>query len=130
MESIEVKGTVPATPAQIYEAWLDGDLHAKMTGGGATCEPEVGGAFTAWDGYITGVNLALEPDQRLLQRWRSSEFDDNDADSLLEVLLRAVDGGTEIVFRHSEIPDGQGASYEQGWVDHYLEPMCAFFEDR
>jgi hypothetical protein len=31
-----VTNVIPATPKQIYDAWLDSRLHAKMTGGRGT----------------------------------------------------------------------------------------------
>ncbi len=96
-----------------------------MTGGAATSEPEVGGACTAWDGYIEGRYLELESPRRIVQTWRTSEFPSDAPDSRLEVRLEAVEGGTRITFVHAGIPEGQGSSYEQGWVDHYLEPMAA-----
>ena len=47
-DSIEVSGEVPATPDRVYEAFVDPEMHAAMTGGGATLETS--GEFTAWDG--------------------------------------------------------------------------------
>jgi hypothetical protein len=28
--------------------------------------PRVGGKFTAWDGYIEGITLEMEPDKRIV----------------------------------------------------------------
>jgi len=126
-DTIEVTGPVPASIDAVYSAWLDGQAHTAMTGGAATCEARVGGRFTAWDDYIEGENLELEAPHRIVQAWRSSEFPSNAPASRLEVLLKATEGGTQLTLRHSGIPAGQGASYEQGWVDHYLEPMRVYF---
>lgn len=127
-DSIEVEGTIGASPEAIYDAWIDGSGHAAMTGAEAESDSVVGGAFTAWDGYITGTHEALERPHRIVQRWRTSEFPDDAPDSRLEVLLEATDGGTRVRILHTEIPEGQGPSYDQGWVDHYLEPMRSHFE--
>jgi len=126
-DQFEVETTLPAPPAAVYRAWLTGAEHARMTGGAATCRPTAGSRFTAWDGYIEGRNLELEPGRRILQSWRSSEFPEDAPDSRLEVLLRAEGGGTRLVLRHSEIPRGQGASYRKGWSEHYFEPMKQYF---
>ena len=40
-----VSETIPATPQEIYDAWLDSDGHAAMTGGEAHASAEVGGNF-------------------------------------------------------------------------------------
>ena len=123
----ELVTVIPAAPAVVYRAWLDGKEHARMTGGPATGEPVVGAPHSAWDGYIRGKNLELEEGVRILQSWRTSEFPEGAPDSRLEVLLHEDAKGTRLVLRHSEIPEGQGASYEEGWVDHYFEPMQAYF---
>lgn len=122
-DKLEVEGLIPATPERIYAAWLDADSHTAMTGAAATCDPRLGGAFTAWDGYISGYNLELEPHQRIVQAWRTVQFPDNDADSRLEITIIAEGEGTRIRFLHTGIPAGQGALYEKGWVEHYLDPM-------
>jgi uncharacterized protein YndB with AHSA1/START domain len=50
----EISVIINASPSEIYKAWLDSDLHSKMTGGEAICSTEKEGEFTAWDGYILG----------------------------------------------------------------------------
>ena len=126
-DSIEVSTMLPASPRQVYEAWLSGDDHSAFTGGGATVDPKRGGAFAAWDGYIEGTTLELEPHKRIVQAWRTSDFPDDAADSRLEVLLEEAAGGTKLTLVHTNIPDGQGPDYEQGWVDFNFEPMQEFF---
>src|SRR6266849_5821913 len=126
-ESIQVSGGVRAPPDRIYEAWLDSAEHSAMTGGRATIDANVGGRFTAWDGYIEGATLELEPGRRILQRWRTSEFPPGAADSLVEIRLEPLEEGTRIIFLHSEIPEGQRTKYEQGWREHYLDPMDRYF---
>lgn len=129
-QSFEISAVIPATPQEVYDAWLDGDEHAAMTGGEATCDATVGGRFTAWDGYIEGKNLELEPGRRIVQSWRTSEFSTGHPDSRLEILLEPDPAGAKLTLRHSEIPDGRGDSYRSGWNDHYFEPMQAYFSSR
>jgi uncharacterized protein YndB with AHSA1/START domain len=126
-DSFSVSRVLPATPEQIYEAWLDTDDHSEMTGAPATCDPKVGGGFTAWEGYIEGTNVELEPFKRIVQRWRTLEFPVDAPDSLLEILLEPSNGGALLTINHSEIPEGQGDAYKLGWADNYFEPMAAHF---
>ena len=127
-DAIVVTGKISATPEQIFEAWLNAAQHAAMTGGAATGSGEVGSAFTAWDGYITGKNLSQERPHRIVQAWRSAEFPKGSESSHLEVELDGpAEGPTTVTIRHSNIPAGQGKQYETGWVDHYLTPMQAYF---
>lgn len=97
----EVSDTIPATPHDIYEAWMSSAGHSALTGADAEVDPAVGGAFGAWDGYITGRTIALKPDRRIVQTWRTSEFDDSHPDSQIEVLLQPVEGGTRVTVRRS-----------------------------
>lgn len=115
-------------PQALYDAWLNSESHAKMTGSPATVSTEPGGEFQAWGGYIWGKNLELEPGKRIVQSWRTTEFDDSEEDSQIEVLFEANDkGGTKITLRHSKLPE-HGAQYEQGWQESYFDPMTQYFE--
>ncbi len=129
-ESFEVSATLPAPPRRVYEAWLSSDEHTAFTGGEAEVDPRVGGKFTAWDGYIEGVTVELEPHRRIVQTWRTSDFPDGSADSTLEVLLEETEDGTRLTLVHANLPDGQGDDYRQGWVDSYFDPMLEYFSAR
>jgi activator of HSP90 ATPase len=74
--------------------------------------------------------LALDPPRRIVQAWRTTEFPDGAADSRLELTFSPSAGGTRLILRHTEIPEGQGISYAQGWIEHYFEPMQAYFGRR
>jgi len=130
LETIELSIILPVSPEKLYRAWLDSAEHTAFTGGAAIIEPQVGRAFSAWDGYIRGVTLVLEPYHRIMQTWRSSDFPETSADSRLEVLLDEVPGGTKLTLIHSEIPDGQGEEYRQGWVESYFNPMEEYFSSQ
>ena len=126
MDRITVTGTVMGvSPRQVAQAFLDAELHAAMTGAPATAD---GAAFTAWGGYIWGETLEAGPP--IVQSWSTADFPEGAPASRLEIHLREVPGGTEVRFEHSGIPAGQGVNYQQGWVDHYLEPMRAWASQR
>jgi len=124
-----VSDIIPANPQAIYEAWLSSDGHEKMTGGKpAQMSAQQGGTFTAWNGYITGRNLKLEPPRRIVQSWRTTKFSAADPDSEIEVLLEPAPGGTRITVRHSNVPDGHTSYRDGGWQRSYFEPMNEYFK--
>lgn len=125
----EITEIIGATPEVIYKAWLDSELHTKMTGGEAVCSTEVNGSFTTWDNYISGTNLGLLLNKTILQSWRTSEFNESEEDSILKIELTEVVEGTQMKLSHSNIPHGQ-SNYEAGWIEHYFVPMKAFFEGK
>ena len=115
-----------ALPKEIYASWLSSEGHTKMTGGEARISDNVGDSFTAWDGYIEGKNLDLELNKRIVQSWRTSEFEENEEDSELEILLNEVDDHTELTLIHKNVPES-GEHYKKGWDNHYFQPMKKYF---
>jgi len=122
--------TIPAAPQDIYEAWLDSMAHSAMTGGEANMSAELGAEVSAWDGYISGRNLELIPGERIVQSWRTSEFGEDDEDSIVTILLQEVGDGTLLTLQHSNVPDAQRSYEEGGWQSNYFEPMTAYFVQR
>ena len=122
MRNFEVSEWFPVEPDKIYRTWLDAGGHSRMTGGEADIAPENGYEFTAWNGYITGRIVELVPEWKIVMKWRGSEFDDTEADSTVTVELEDEKDGTRLTLTHENIPDGK-PDYEQGWKDHYFEPM-------
>jgi activator of HSP90 ATPase len=119
---------LPAKALDVYDALLDAGKHAEFTGSKATCEPKVGGKFTAWDGYISGKNLELEKGKRIVQEWKTTEWPRNYPPSVVEFSFRAKGSGTELTMVHSKVPAEQADSYEQGWIDFYWKPLKEYFE--
>ncbi|MFT6716206.1 MAG: activator of HSP90 ATPase [Saprospiraceae bacterium] len=118
--------TIPASPQEIYEAWLSSKGHTQMTGGAATASNKVGGKFRAWDGYITGKNIALEPNSSIKQSWRTSEFQNSEEDSLVEIRLIENGINTILTLTHTNLPE-HGEQYKNGWEEHYFQPMKEYF---
>jgi activator of HSP90 ATPase len=127
MESFTLTTTLPASPKEIYNAWLSSEGHSQMTGSQAEVQGSSGGTFTAWDGYIWGKTLELEANHRIVQAWRTSEFPEGSSDSRVEILLEEDPYGTKIALTHTNIPEGQGEGYKQGWEDFYFTPMRVYF---
>ncbi len=127
--AFRISSPLPASAARVYAAWLDTREHSLMTGAPATVDPAIGGRHTAWDGYIEGETLELEPERRIVQSWRSTAFPADHPASRLEIRLRDVPGGCEISIAHSEIPECQAEKYEAGWHEHYFIPMTRYFRE-
>jgi len=117
---------IPAEPHRVYEAWLSTPEHTEMTGAPAQVSDLVGGTFTAWDGYISGKNMALVPNAGITQAWRTAEFSESEPDSLLEIVFAGENGGTRVTIEHRNLPQ-HGMQYYQGWQDFYFAPMATYF---
>ena len=126
-EALRVSTTIPAAPTTLYYAWLNSDEHSQMTGAPAKLDGNVGGKFTAWNGYISGKLVILDLGRRLVMSWRTTDFPRDAHDSRVEIHLEALGGSTRVTLLHTEIPEGQAEQYRSGWSEKYFEPMRAFF---
>jgi uncharacterized protein YndB with AHSA1/START domain len=111
-----------APPARLFALYTDASLHAGSTGSGAAIKAKAGTAFTAWDGYIGGVNLHVVPDRMLVQTWRASDWGKDDPDSVLILLFMPEEGGTRLLVTHANVPDDQAAELKSGWTEYYWKP--------
>jgi len=119
---------IKATPDQVYEILMDSAKHTELTGSKAVMSPDVGGAFTAYDGYITGKNVELIKGEKIVQEWRGDEKDwPKEQMSKVSYTLKAVEGGTQVDFVHEGIPDSQFDDIAKGWDDYYWQPLIKKF---
>lgn len=129
MDVLKVEAIIPASAERIYKDWLSSEGHTNMTGGEAIMSEEAKAEFSAWDGYITGANLMLEPNKRIFQTWRTSEFPEEAAHSTLDISLEKIDeNSTKVVISQVNLPQGDSQKYTDGWKAHYFEPMTKYYK--
>lgn len=119
---------LPVGPESFYKIWMNSQLHSEFTGSPAVIDDRAGGTFTAWNGYILGKNLALDPGKRILQSWRTTDFPEDAPDSELELQLEAYTGGTVLTLTHRNLPADQVEDYRLGWEEQYLQPLKDYLE--
>jgi activator of HSP90 ATPase len=117
---------IHATPQRIYEALLDSKQFAAMTGLPAEIDPKAGGAFSTFGGLITGRNVELIPNQRIVQAWRPESWDKG-VYSIVKFELKSQGAGTRIVLDHTGFPEGKFGGLDSGWHERYWEPMKKYF---
>jgi activator of HSP90 ATPase len=129
METKTIRQTVilKASPHDVYEALMDSKKHARFTGGKAYVNREVGGKFSAFDGYAEGVNLELVPDKKIVQTWRAEDWPEGHF-SKVTFLLGKAQGGTRLTFTQVGVPEEQYEDVSQGWRDYYWVPMKEMLE--
>lgn len=115
---------------RLFEALLDPTQHAAFTGAGATGDPQIGGAFTAWDEYIQGRHLELIPGVRIVQAWRASDWPEG-AWSIVRYELSANQSGRcQLDFSHLGVPEAFAEGIAQGWQDYYWVPLAEWLATR
>jgi activator of HSP90 ATPase len=98
------------------------------TGSKATISNKIGGKFTAWDGYISGKTVALEKNKKIIQKWRTTEFNAHDKDSILEITIEEINKNrSKLTFKHTDLPEGTEEEYKNGWKEYYIKPLKEYF---
>lgn len=120
----EIKKTIyfDATPHEVFEALMDEKKHAEFTGSGAEIDRKVGGEFSVWDGYATGVTKELIPDKIIVQTWRASDWPDG-VESIVKFEFTEENGKTKLDFTQTGIPEDQIDEITDGWESFYWRPM-------
>jgi activator of HSP90 ATPase len=128
VRTIVQKVTIPATPDEVYEAFMDPEKHSDFTNTKTIGSQEIGGEVSASDGYITARNIELKKGKKIVQEWTTSEWPEGYPPSVLQLELKKVDGGTELIMTHSKVPDEQADDYAEGWMEYYWNPMIEYFQ--
>jgi activator of HSP90 ATPase len=138
-ESIHQEVTFTASPKRIYDALTDAKqfqrvvelsnaMKTRMPAGAppAQISSEVGGAFSLFGGIITGRQIELVPNQRIVQAWRPMYWNPGSYSIVKFELAADNDSGTKLTLDHRGFPDGDGQSLLDGWNKNYWEALQKF----
>ncbi len=130
-EEINQKVVFYTTPEKVYNAIMNSELHGKFTGSPAEIGEKPGDAYSAYDGYITGEILQLEPFHRIIKTWIAHEdgWPENHI-SVVNFEFNPIASGTEMIFIQTGVPAEKKESITQGWIDFYWEPMQDMFLEK
>jgi uncharacterized protein YndB with AHSA1/START domain len=114
---------VHADPARVYQALTDAEQFGQVIGGAVTLTADAGAAFSLFDEHITGRNVELVPDRRLVQAWRAASWPEGRY-SIVHFELKDGGGGvTRLVLDHTSFPEEAHDDLAAGWVKMYWEPL-------
>lgn len=126
-KSIKQVVNFKASPHDVYEALMDSKKHSKFTGTKASISRKVGGKISAYDTYITGKNLELVPDKKIVQTWQASDWP-KEIVSTVTFSFAKTKTGTKLTFSQKDVPANQAKSIADGWREWYWSPMKAILE--
>ncbi len=134
-EAIHMEVSFSAAPARVYDALTEAkqfnrvvQLSAAMQSMSISNKPveiskEVGGAFSAFGGYVTGRQIELVAGQRIVQAWRAGSWAPG-AYSIARFELSPQGAGTKLEFEHAGFPQGDAEHLLAGWKGNYWEPLA------
>ncbi len=134
---IRQEGLIRASPARVYAALTDArrfDAVVKLSAATKSMalkpDPSVlakepGGAISLFGGYVTGRQVELVQDQRIVQVWRAASWKAGEY-SLVKFELAAQGSNTKLALVHTGFPAGEAQHLAEGWKGNYFEPLAAY----
>jgi len=117
------------TPHKIYEIFMDSDRHSGLLGRESIVGREVGDKISIYGNYIDGVNLELEPDKKIVQKWRAKEKGwSKDHFSKVTILIEPCREGSLVKFTQSGVPEECYEVFDRDWYVFYWDPMKEKFQ--
>lgn len=123
-KSILLRARIKATPEEVYLALINPFTIELWTGEPVVMSDEPNSEFMMLDGYITGKNVAFEPNKSIRQIW----YFGDDQHSEVFIQLFPDKANCQIRIEHTGIPEEAYDNMLEGWNDVYLDSLKAFFE--
>ena len=117
--------TINATQEEVFNALTNSFQIELWTGYPAKMDDKAGTIFSLWEGDITGCNLEIVKDYKIVQEWF---FGETENPSIVTMLLKKAGKDTRIELKHTNIPEDTYDEIVEGWKEYYLESMKNFLE--
>ena len=127
-KTIRQKVVLPAAPKKVYAALMEEKQHAAFTENAAKISKKAGGAFSCYDGYVTGLNVELVPGKRIVQAWRAQDWPKGTFSLVTFGFAPAAGGKTRLTFTHLGVPASDYKDKCEGWRTYYWGPLKAFLK--
>jgi activator of HSP90 ATPase len=111
-----------ASPEALYDLLMSSKKHAGFTKHKAKMSSSIGGSFSAYNGYITGKNMTLEPGKKIVQSWRGSDWPKGHYSRVTFKFMK-VASGTKLIFSQSDVPIEQYQAVKDGWKESYWDKL-------
>ena len=111
-----------SSPMRIYAALLDSKQFSTFTSMPATIDGSEGGALSMFGGMITGRNIELVSNQRIVQAWRPGNWEPG-IYSLAKFEFKEQGSQTRLILDHTGFPETNYGHLYSGWYARYWEPL-------
>jgi len=124
MENIKRYYTLSADPADVFNALTNKKILEIWTGESAEMKPVAGTEFSLWDGSITGKNLEVVENKKIVQQWY---FGEEEGESIVTLKLHPHRKGTSVELIHTNIPDEAFKNISEGWDEDFFGALKELF---
>lgn len=123
--SIHQEVSLPVSPDRLFQLLTDEAQFAAATGMPACMGRGEGAAFSLFDGHVRGRHIELVPGQRIVQAWRSIDWDAG-VYSIVRFTIRPEGAGAKLVLDHDSYPEGASPLYPS-WHEHLATNWPVFY---
>ncbi len=127
---IHQKVLFTASPATLFNIYLDSKKHGSAIDNTVTISRKVGGRFTAFGGMLRGRNLIIVRDRLIMQSWRAKSWKKKEPDSILILMFTKAGRGGQIELIHTGIPKYDYLPIKKGWLNYYWRPWKTYLRNR
>jgi activator of HSP90 ATPase len=124
-QSVEFEKTIPE---ELFGILMDPRKHSEIIKAEARISRREGDSFSAFNGMVTGKNLAIVPNKLIVQSWRGNVWNEDDLDSIVMMTFTSTKRGAKIDLVHANVPE-QFVKVEK-WKEVYWEPMKAYLSSK
>ncbi len=117
---------IQASVQDVYNALVNPNVIELWTGDDVIMDDQVGTEFSLYDGNISGKNLEIEKEKKIVQQWY---FGEQEEQSIVTIKLHDDKGNTSVEVRQTNIPDEAYENIVEGWSDAYFEPIMELLEE-
>lgn len=121
-------------PHNLYEILMNDKSWKAFTQSNAVISKDVGGMFSIFDGAVTGVNVQLQENKLIVQKWRFSSWADGHYSNVILTLEEPEVGLTVVKLTQTNVPDEDSygnatvvENTERGWRDLIFHKIRAVF---
>ena len=125
MKNFKKYFVIPAEPEEVFYALTNPFTIELWSGYPATMNTEEGTEFSLWEGDITGKNLEIITNKKIVQEWY---FGDQLEKSIATIKIFENKKGTQLEVIHENIPDEDFENIVEGWNEYYIGAIIDFFE--
>lgn len=124
MKTFKKTFIINAEPSDVYSALTNPFTIELWSGYPAVMPADPGSEFSLWDGDISGRNLELIPDSKVVQEWY---FGDQAERSIVTISIQPFREDSQVTVEHSNIPDEDFEDIAEGWREYYIGAIIRFF---
>ena len=124
MKTFKKTFIIHAELTDVYSALTNPVTIELWSGYPAVMGSEAGSEFSLWEGDISGKNIEIIENKKLMQEWY---FGDQKESSIVTIYLIRDFGSTQVTVEHINIPDDDFDNIAEGWREYYMAAIERFF---